>query len=442
MRGLPKRAGRGLPSVMVSEWPGQGMDLQAGLQVELRALPGVLKALGMLALTHQEVQLATERSLAENPVLERMDGHPCPGCGRHVSSGTCYRCRGRGTSSESQFRDGTEAGIDPFRTLEAEAGLEVRSDCRSALEYVIAHLSPRGILDADPDEIARLHGLRADYVQEAVRALRAVGPPGIASTNVIALLTAQADALVEDRQAPDWLPRLVSEHLADLAAGSTTAVAKAMGITQAEAVDGLAIIRNRLRPFAAAEMTERDAPVPAADVFLYRTPDGSLEVEVPASAWFGLRIVDMSGSLRGAPEAKQWLAEHELAAQRLIYQVDRRADVLVRITQCAASQQKDFLDHGDGRHRPLTRTAVAQEIGLHPSTVSRAVRGKRLRLPSGEVADLSCLFGKGVATRTALQGLLTGGQNAVSDEALREQLSRRGFDIARRTVTKYRHSLR
>ena len=256
------------------------------------------------------------------------------------------------------------------------------------------------------------------------------------------MLTAQSEALVEASQAPDWLPRLVSGHLADLAAGSTTAVARSMGITEDEALDGLAIIKQRLRPFAAAEMTERDAPVPTADVFLYRTPDGSLEVEVPASAWFGLRTVDLSQGLRGAPEARQWLAEHELAAQRLIYQVDRRADVLVRITQCAASQQKNFLDHGDGHHRPLTRTAVAQELGLHPSTVSRAVRGKRLRLPSGEVADLSCLFGKGVATRTALQGLLTGAQNAVSDEVLREQLSRLGFDVARRTVTKYRHSLR
>lgn len=422
--------------------PGQGLELQAVFHAELRAVPGVLKALGMLTMTHQEVQLATERSLAVNPVLERMDGHPCPGCGRHVSSGTCYRCRGRGISTHVQFQDGIEAGVDPFHTLEAEAGLEVRSDCRDALEYVIAHLTPRGILDADPDEIARFHGFKPDQVQEAIRALRAVGPPGIAATSVIGLLTAQSEALVEARQAPDWLPRLVSGHLADLAAGSTTAVVRAMGITEAEALEGLAIIRTRLRPFAAVEMTERDAPAPTADVFLYRAPDGSLEVEVPASAWFGLRTVDLSEDLRGVPEARQWLVEYELAAQRLIYQVDRRADALLRITKYAASQQKDFLDHGDGHHRPLTRTAVAQELGLHPSTVSRAVRGKKLRLPSGEVADLSCLFGKGVATRTALQGLLTGAQNAMSDEVLRERLSRQGFDIARRTVTKYRHSLR
>lgn len=421
---------------------GQGIGLHAGTQMELRPLPGVLTALGMLAMTHQEVQAATERALADNPVLERMDGHPCPGCGRHVSSGTCYRCRAKGIPSQSQFQEGTDAGTDPFRTLEAEARLEVRPDCRRALDCVIAHLTQRGILDAEPDEIARLHGLTADDVEEAIRALRAVGPPGIASASVIALLTAQAETLVAAGHAPAWLPRLVSGHLADLAAGSTADVAVALGIPEHQAADGLAIVRNRLRPFAAVETSDRDAPVPAADVFLYRAPGGALDVEVPASAWFGLTTADLSQGLHGASEAKQWLAEHELAARRLIYQVDRRADVLLRITQYAAGLQKDFLDHGDGHHYPLTRTAVAQQIGLHPSTVSRAVRGKRLRLPSGDVADLSCLFGKGVATRTALQGLLTGAPDALSDEMLRAQLARQGFDVARRTVTKYRHSLR
>lgn len=425
---------------MGSGGAGQSLQLQAGLQAELRAVPGLMKALGMLTMTHQEVAEATERSLAENPVLERTDGHPCPGCGRHVSSGTCHRCRAKRTAP--QFQDGAEPGLDPFRTLEADAGLEVRSDCRPALEYVFAHLTARGVLDADSEEIAELHGLTSEEVQEAIRALRAVGPPGIASTSVVALLGAQAEALVEGGEVPAWLPRLVGEHLGDLGEGSTAAVARSMGITQQEVMAGLAIIRARLRPFAAFETSATSDAVPTADVFLYRRPDGSLEVEVPASAWFGLQMVDLSEGLRASSDAKQWLAEHELAAQRLIYQIDRRANALLRITECAVTHQKDFLDHGTGHHRPLTRTAVAQEIGLHPSTVSRAVSGKRLRLPSGAVTDLSCLFGKGQAPRATLEGLLAAAPGAMSDEALRGELARNGFEIARRTVNKYRRSLR
>lgn len=424
---------------MATEGPGPGLQLQAGLQPELRALPGLLRALGMLAMTHAEVQLATERALADNPVLERAEGHPCPGCGRHVASGTCFRCRGQ--SGVSQFRDGPEPAVNPFASLEADAGVEVRPDCRHALDLVLAHLTSRGLLDCEPEQIARQHGLRPDQVHEALRAVRAVGPPGIASTSVVELLAIQAEALVDAGEAPDWLPHLVRAHLADLAAGSTAVVVRAMGLPEEQVLAGLAMVRERLRPFVAVDTGAAAAGVPTADVFLYRRPDGSLEVEVPASAWFGLQIVDLSAGLPAASGAKQWLTDHELAARRLLYQIDRRAGALLRITQCAVAYQKDFLDHGDaGRHQPLTRTAVAQELGLHPSTVSRAVSGKRLRLPSGTVADLACLFGKGMAARAALQESIAAA-GAASDEQLRDELARSGFVIARRTVNKYRRSL-
>lgn len=423
---------------MVSGGTGQGLQLQAGLQTELRALPGLLKALGMLAMTHEEVSAATDRALAENPVLERMDGHPCLGCGRHVASGSCRRCRGQAPAP--QFHNGPEPAVNPFATLEADARAEVQSGCRRALELVLAHLTSRGLLDAEPDEIAEAHGLEPGQVGEALRALRAVGPPGIGASTVVDLLAAQASALVDAGQAPEWLPRLVTGHLGDLATGSTADVGRAMDLPEDQVLAGLALIRERLRPSVTLEEAA-DAAVPTADVFLYRQPDGSLVVEVPGSAWFGLTVADLSAGLTAPSGAKQWLADHELAARRLIYQIDRRANALLRITECAVSRQKDFLDHGAGHHTPLTRTAVALEVGLHPSTVSRAVSGKRLRLPSGTVTDLSCLFGKGQAPRAALQGILSAAGGPVSDEQLRAELARNGFSIARRTVNKYRHSL-
>ena len=283
---------------MVAGRPRQDLELQARLRPELRAVPGVLQTLGMLTMTHQEVVAATERCLAENPVLERAEGHPCPGCGRHVSGGVCHRCRTRGVGRE--FHDGIEAGTDPFRTLEAEAGMEVRSDCRHALPLVLAHLTGRGLLDADAAEIARLHGLASAEVDEALRAIRAVGPPGIGASDVTTLLATQAETLVLARQAPGWLPRLVRDHLSDLAEGTPEDVAEAMGITVGEVGNGLAIIRERLRPFAVAETSPVDTPAPGADVFLYRQPDGSIQVEVPTSSWFGLRTVDLAAGLGGA----------------------------------------------------------------------------------------------------------------------------------------------
>lgn len=415
------------------------MALEARLGTEMRTLPGVLQTLGMLTMTHQEVLEAAERCLADNPVLERVDGHPCPGCGRHVTGGICHRCRSHGVSRE--LHDEVEAGVDPFLTIEAEAGMEVRPDCRHALVLVIAHLTSRGLLDADEAEIACLHGLTAGQVREAVRALRSVGPPGIAATDVASLLTAQAEALVDAQQAPAWLPRLVHHHLQDLAAGRFAQVAQAMAIPMEDVEGALVIIRSRLRPFAVVETAPTNTAVPGADVFLYRNTDGSVEVEVPTSVWLGLKVVDFSARLGAAPEARQWWAQHEAEARRLVRQVDGRANVLLRVARLAVARQRGFLEHGPGQHQTLTRTAVAQELGVHPSTVSRAVGGKRLRLPGGEVVDLACLFGKGVAARAALEELLAPAGVRSSDTVLRDELARRGIVVARRTVTKYRHTL-
>lgn len=430
---------------MGADRPRRSLELQARLRTDLRTVPGVLQSLGMLTMTQLEVVEATERSLSENPVLERAGGHPCPGCGRHVSSGYCHRCRERQPGRDSTDNGaGWENGSDPFRALETEARMEVRTDCRHALSIVAAHLTNRGLLDMDSSEIAELHGLAPDQVQEALRALRAAGPPGIGAGSVMELLVEQAEALVRDRQAPSWLPDMVRRGLEDLADDNPESTAQALGLSEDEVRTGWSLISSRLRPFAVVETAAADTPVPGADVFLYRGPGGSFDVEVPDSTWFGLRVVDLAagfGETGEAREAREWLAAHELAARQLIRQVDGRANVLLRVTLCAASRQQGFIEHGPAFHRSLTRTEVAAELGVHPSTVSRAVRGKRLRLPQGRVVDLACLFGKGVAARSTLQALIASAGKRKSDAELCTELAEYGFHIARRTVVKYRHAL-
>ncbi|WP_197060659.1 RNA polymerase factor sigma-54 [Arthrobacter sp. L77] len=390
-------------------------------------------------MTYQEVVEATEHCLEENPVLERTAGHPCPRCGRHVTGGFCHRCREHQGARE--LHEQIAAGIDPYRTIEVEAALEVRSDCRDALTAVVCHLSGRGLLDSSTEEIARLHGLGVNEVDEALRAVRVVGPPGIGAENVCTMLTAQAEVLVRDRQCPEWLPHLVRDHLSDLSEGRLNLAAQALGLTEDDVRNGLIIIQTRLRPFAMVETNPIDVPSQCADVLLYGNADGSLDVEVPDSVWFGLSVVDLAAGLDDVPEAKQWLADHEAAARRLILQLDSRANVLMRVAGYAAEHQRRFLESGPSFHRPLTRTAVAQELGLHPSTVSRAVKGKRLRLPKGNIVDLSCLFGKGVAARIAVANLVAAAPDGRSANMLRGDLSGQGIEIARRTVSKYRHDL-
>lgn len=400
-----------------------------------------MQTLGLLALTHGELVEAADHALVENPMLERAEGHPCPGCGRHVVSGYCPRCRTDHSVSNSgqTAARGREHGEDPFQTLEVLARLEVKADGRRALPVVVAHLTSRGLLDKDPQDIAADHGLQPEEVAEALRALKAAGPTGLGERSIAELLAVQAEDLVSRALAPDWLPLMIRKHLEDLGSGDVQRIAIDSGLSHNEVVQGLELIRTRLRPFALAPEAERNDASPA-DIFLYRNSDGTLEVEVPASSWFGLRVAERDPGLKLDRDSREWIERYENQARLLLRQLDTRAEILLRITAYAAARQSGYLEHGPKAHQNLTRTNVAVELGVHPSTVSRAVQGKMLRLHSGQVVELACLFGRGIAERWALERLL-GLDPSLSDQQLCDQMSRQGITLARRTITKYRHTL-
>jgi RNA polymerase sigma-54 factor len=397
------------------------MDLTLQGRAELRALQGVLHTLGMLPLSQMDVLTRVETALAENPMLEREDGSPCPWCGRHRVSGGCRRCAGA--------RQQSEPAVRPFDTLEADAGCEIRSDCRHALPVVLAHLTERGLLDAEPEEIAAQHGLPVEAVAEAVRAIKAVGPAGIAETSIVDLLHVQAQRLYEAGVAPRLLVDVVRDHLDAVAADDPGAVDAPL----AEVVEAFRLVRTYLRPMAST--TSTDPPPTPVDVEVHRGAAG-WEVEVPDSRWFGLRRAAVPDAL--SAEAMAWLGQYEKAADELLRQLDARANVLRRVCEAAVARQTGYFERGPAGHVPLARTDLAAELGLHASTVSRAVAGKVLRDPDGRVMPLADLFGGAVAVKSRLAQLACQG---LSDTQLRAALAGQGFEVARRTVAKYRAEL-
>ena len=121
--------------------------------------------------------------------------------------------------------------------------------------------------------------------------------------------------------------------------------------------------------------------------------------------------------------------------------VDRRAGVLRRVARRVVHAQRDFVLHGPSAHRPLTRDRVATALGLHPSTVSRAVQGAVVALPDGRVQPLSAFFGPAVAVVDCLARMLASNDPPRSDADAAVRLRLAGHVVARRTVTKYRHLL-
>jgi RNA polymerase sigma-54 factor len=411
-----------------------GPGIEARLDVRAAPELRAMHVLGMLPLAYEAVETAVNRALADNPMLRRRRGSPCRSCGRHCSSSACFRCTGTDRGG------GREAAVRPFDTLEADAGCEIESRYRRALPVVISHLTGRGLLDCAPESIAVAHGLDLVAVAAAVRAIKAVGPVGVAERSMTGLLVAQAERLVAAGDAAGWFVDMVRDHLASVAAGDVAAVCAALGVDRASVGDAFRLVRARMRPSAAVESPVPVAVRAAPDVFVYRDRAGALEVEVADSTWFGLRLAAVPRHLRADAEAVAWLDPHERAARLLLQQLDGRAGVLRRVASWVVHRQAGFFDRGPAGHVHLTRTEVAGVLGLHPSTVSRAVAAKVVRCPDGDVIDFAELFGGDVAVKARILDLACRGRR-LSDAELCTALAAGGHVVARRTVAKYRAQL-
>jgi RNA polymerase sigma-54 factor len=106
--------------------------------------------------------------------------------------------------------------------------------------------------------------------------------------------------------------------------------------------------------------------------------------------------------------------------------------------QRLAAIQREFILHGDAYLEPCTRASLADELGVHESTISRAVSNKAVQLPSGRIVPMSKLFDRSLHIRTALRQLISQEIKPFTDTQLAEMLDRQGYAVARRTVAKYR----
>ncbi|WP_166503469.1 hypothetical protein [Modestobacter italicus] len=327
---------------------------------------------------------------------------------------------------------------DEIEELRREARLMVRPALAPMVDLVVAQLDERGLLPGPSSSVEA--GARAsDEWAEAVRAVRAAGPPGVAAPDVRSCLLDQARWHASNG-GPALLVPIVAGHLGRVAVGDHAEIAGDLGVSTSAVDDAVAFLRARLRPSVLTTGAVA-APVGAPpDVIVRRRGDG-LEVVVLDGADLGLGLDPELDALRLAGDSGEWLADRCADARALLDVVDRRAGALRRVATAVVHAQRDFVLHGRAAHRPLTRAAVAAALGVHPSTVSRAVQGAVVALPDGGVLPLAAFFGKAVAVVDCLARMLASPDPPRSDADAVARLGVAGHVVARRTVTKYRHLL-
>jgi RNA polymerase sigma-54 factor len=216
----------------------------------------------------------------------------------------------------------------------------------------------------------------------------------------------------------------------------------------------VAFIHRNLTPYPArAYWGDGKLPV-GSDGAALRNPDvnitaleaeagGALSVEVftPLSGW--LRVnPDFKAAVADCADAdrERWgqaVAEAALVAKCL----QQRNHTMRRLMQIIAEGQREFILGGDGDLRPTTRVQIAQALGLHESTISRAVAGKSVALPDGRIVPLSKFFDRSLSIRDRVRAIIEAETGHLTDDEIAEALDREGIHVARRTVAKYRKML-
>lgn len=334
--------------------------------------------------------------------------------------------------------------------------LELAPDQERWLRFLITCVDEHGYLspnDAELEHLAEESGLAPDptALGLAIGALQRLEPRGIGGRDMVESLLLQLD-----QDDPDYpqLCRLLEEFLEPLAHNRLPAVARGMGLELEQLGALLARLRG-LDPTPGAEYSAQESPGLRPDLVVEEESPGQFSVRVERAALPAVSIdADIAGLIRDATtprEVRAWARERTERARWIVDAVRQRGETLLRVGRAVFEWQRPFLESGPGHLRPLTMSELAKALDLHLSTVSRAVSGKYVQCPWG-ILPLRQFFQ--VATGDdeaparddlcAIVRSIFDQEDAtapLSDDAVADELERRGHGVARRTVAKYRREL-
>ncbi len=424
-------------------------SLSQGMHVQTRASQQIILAGEMLEAGTAELEALLRREMADNPALELRGELQLARLRSRLRSDT-----GRGYSFAQPLDDLEErlpAGQPALEQLAAQLALLARPQERRPALLLLYSLDEHGYLRREPGELAAELGLGLEEVERLVSLLHSLEPAGIGARCLRECLVLQCRALAEDGLDCAIPLRILQEAWEDLAAGRWQSIARRLRLEPAAVEAARRFITGRLSPHPLRLVPDRaDGPdlLGPPDLIIRRQVQGDpaqYAVEIPGAEAFELRIsAAFNRALAVMPESpqKDWTRAQIERARLAIHSLGQRWTTLERIASFLIEYQSAYLAQGKAQLRPLTRSAVAAALGLHESTVSRAVAGKVAQLPNGRLAPLSEFFDQSLPLKEALLQLVDETDAALSDRQLAELLAARGLPVARRTVAKYRSQLR
>ena len=306
-----------------------------------------------------------------------------------------------------------------------------------------------GYLTVPLDQIAELTGAPLRLIEQALALVQGLEPPGVAARSLAECLALQAKAA--DRYDPA-MARLI-DNLDLLSKGRMADLKRICGVDDEDLADMVRELRA-YDPKPGCRFSATAAEDVTPDVFVRRTR-GGFAVELNQATLPRLLVNRRYyQELKSGPQDKQsraWLSECLASANWLVKALDQRARTIVKVVSEIVKRQQGFFERGVSAMKPMTLREVADVIGMHESTVSRVTSNKYLLCDRG-LFELKYFFGSGVASaegdgaaaeavKAGIRELIDAEGDILSDDAIAGLLKQRGFDVARRTVVKYREAM-
>lgn len=464
-----------------------GISQHTGMEQRLVQSPQMIQAMQILQLSSLDLAGRIEQELMENPFLEVAEKEPegeapeAPNPDENPADSDYEGMIDMLETYDRELGDGTrvprvdQEGAD--RKFEAMSNTPARSQSlgdtlhehltfmnlsaadRELAEYLIYSLDERGYLTDSLEELAGSYykkAITADDLADVLDKLRAVAHPAIGARDLRECLLLQ----LEDH--PFWDPlvhELVENHLEDITTNRLPRITRATGRSIEEIKHALELIRG-LDPYPCHGQTEDTAAVIHPDIVVEEV-DGEYVVRLPRQRTPDLTVSpNYKSLLRQAREAGddqavlEWVKKKLESARWFINAVEQRKSTMERIAEAIFRRQRGFLEHGVSKLVPMRMQEIADEAGVHISTVSRAAAGKYAQTPRG-IFPLKFFFTSGTInsdgeseSQTSIKDKLRrivdseDKKKPYSDDQLAALLAEaEGVKIARRTVTKYRRAL-
>jgi RNA polymerase sigma-54 factor len=323
------------------------------------------------------------------------------------------------------------------------------------VRYLISHLDENGKLAVTLDEVEKDFKPAAtmEEIEEALELVQKLDPPGVGFRDLKECLLLQ---LTPDTPNIDVLRALILHHLDDIQYNRLPVIQKRTGFTIPAIKDAIEQLR-RLDPKPGARFAAASTQYVTPDIIVERNEAGGYDVRLTDDWTPSLHIsrnyVELSKDKGVDPKTKEYLKRKIQSALWLKESIEQRRSTLEKVTRAIIQHQKSFLERGPEHIEPLKMQQIADQVGVHVTTVSRAVDDKWVETPRGTFplkrffgGGTQTLTGEEVAWETIKQKLLEliGNEdksNPLSDEDLVTKLQEASFPVARRTVTKYRKML-